>query len=184
MIHENWLIVISILLVIGYTIDALKKKISYHKILLTVIFIFYMATLTAATLFPVKYDHSLMKETDIISERIELIPFGVIIEELTSNCPYNAFVQIVGNIVMTIPYGFLLPLLRKFRSKKEAVLYALALPIAIETVQLILDFSLGTFYRTVDIDDVILNFTGVMLGYLAYKGMLLVRRKRTKEEYD
>lgn len=171
MIREYWLIAVSVIGVAVYTVYGLKKRVPYHKILLSVIFILYMATLLSATMFPIKYDHELMKETDTAFERIKLVPFQVIIEEITSNCPYNAFVQIVGNIVMTIPFGVIVPFLKKFRNRTEAVLYALALPVLIEMTQLVLDFSLGTFYRTVDIDDVILNFTGVMTGYLLYRIM-------------
>ena len=67
-------------------------------------------------------------------------------------------VNIVGNIVMFIPWGFGLPLLwKKYRSFFMLAFLSLLLPVCIEFVQLFVG-------RTVDVDDVILNFAGSMLG--------------------
>lgn len=71
-------------------------------------------------------------------------------------------INIVGNIVMFLPWGLGLPLLwKKYRSFIQLALMSLALPVCIEFVQLFIG-------RSVDIDDVILNFTGAMLGGLVY----------------
>lgn len=68
------------------------------------------------------------------------------------------WVNIVGNIVMFIPWGFCLPLLwKEYRSFFKLVFMALFLPVCIEFFQLFVG-------RTVDVDDVILNFAGSMLG--------------------
>lgn len=68
------------------------------------------------------------------------------------------WVNIVGNIVMFIPWGFCLPLLwKEYRSFIKLALLSLMLPVCIEFFQLFVG-------RTVDVDDVILNFVGSMLG--------------------
>ena len=67
-------------------------------------------------------------------------------------------VNIVGNIVMFIPWGFCLPLLwKEYQSFFKLSFMALFLPVCIEFFQLFVG-------RTVDVDDVILNFVGSMLG--------------------
>lgn len=67
-------------------------------------------------------------------------------------------VNIVGNIVMFIPWGFGLPLLwKKRRSVFSAVLFSAMLPLFIESTQLFIG-------RSVDVDDLILNFAGGMIG--------------------
>lgn len=76
-------------------------------------------------------------------------------------------VNILGNILMFMPWGLGLPLLwRKFHSVFNVALASLMLPVFIEFVQLFIG-------RSVDIDDVILNFVGGILGGLAY---LIVRK--------
>ena len=76
-------------------------------------------------------------------------------------------VNILGNILMFVPWGLGLPLLwRKFQSVFKVTFASLMLPIFIEFVQLFIG-------RSVDIDDVILNLAGGLLGGLVY----LVLRK-------
>ena len=71
-------------------------------------------------------------------------------------------VNVVGNIVMFVPWGFGLALLwRRNQRVWRIALFSLLLPIFIETVQL---FTL----RSVDVDDVLLNFLGGCLGGLLY----------------
>ena len=71
-------------------------------------------------------------------------------------------VNIVGNIVMFIPWGFCLPLLwKEYQSFFRLSFMALFLPVCIEFFQLFVG-------RTVDVDDVILNFAGGILGGMLY----------------
>lgn len=94
--------------------------------------------------------------------KINLIPFRSI-GRFFRRFRFNAFmINIVGNIVMFIPWGFGLPLLwKKRQSVFSAILFSALLPVFIETVQLFIG-------RSVDIDDLILNFTGGMLGAACY----------------
>jgi len=47
-------------------------------------------------------------------------------------------------------------------------LAALLFPLAIELSQLAISLLLGYSYRFTEVDDVILNFIGVLLGFSAY----------------
>ena len=77
-------------------------------------------------------------------------------------------VNIVGNIVMFIPWGFGLPLLwKKYRYFLKLAMMSLILPVCIEFIQLFVG-------RTVDVDDVILNFMGSMLGGFLFLTMRLL----------
>ena len=73
-----------------------------------------------------------------------------------------AGINLGGNIALLIPLGFLLPLVRPTITSKQALVLAVATGLAIETMQTVL--RVGIF----DIDDVILNAFGVMLGYWAF----------------
>lgn len=71
--------------------------------------------------------------------------------------------QILLNILMTIPFGFLLPLVMKKRATLFKIIIATALlSISIELLQPL------TGARISDITDVITNTIGGILGYLLY----------------
>lgn len=95
-------------------------------------------------------------------EGINLAPFRTIAGLILRFSPDVFLVNIVGNIVMFMPWGFGLALLWKGKQKVLSVaLHSLALPVFIETCQLFIG-------RSVDVDDVILNFTGSCLGAALY----------------
>jgi len=75
--------------------------------------------------------------------------------------------QVIGNAVMLLPLAIFVPLLSSRLSGFIPVfLICLLVSVGIELMQLI------TSYRSTDIDDVILNTAGAVVGYLLY---LLVR---------
>ena len=80
-----------------------------------------------------------------------------------------------GNVVGFMPFGFFLPVVsRRGRRLHNAVLLAFGLSLCIETVQLV--FKVGSF----DVDDLLLNTIGGILGFGLYKLVqkIRVRRKR------
>ncbi|CAM4431662.1 VanZ family protein [Paenibacillus alkaliterrae] len=92
------------------------------------------------------------------------IPFQTIWGYLQFELPFVAVQNIVGNIVITAPLGFYAVFnIRLFRGMSIAA-YALFIPITIEFVQFLL-FKLNIGMRSVDIDDVLLNSAGCLIGY-------------------
>ncbi len=94
---------------------------------------------------------------------VNFVPFKTIRSYLKySSGSENTFVNIAGNILMFVPWGFGLPLLwRKCRYLWKVMSASVMLPVFIEFCQLFIG-------RSVDIDDVILNFAGGVLGGLLY----------------
>lgn len=100
-------------------------------------------------------------------EGINLVPFRTITAFFRHFSLDIFLVNIVGNIVMFMPWGFGLVLLWKKKQRLlSVVLHSLALPAFIETCQLFIG-------RSVDVDDLILNFAGGCLGAALY---FVVRR--------
>jgi glycopeptide antibiotics resistance protein len=87
-------------------------------------------------------------------------------------------VNILGNILAFAPFGFLLPLLNpKYRRFFFILFLSLLFSVAVETVQLLL--QVGIF----DVDDIMLNTLGGMIGYMIYlTGSLLFRKHGTKHK--
>lgn len=83
-------------------------------------------------------------------------------------------INVVGNVVAFMPFGFLVPVL--YREQRKDVVYlghffrsflfvsvlGFLMSLAVETVQLLT--KVGCF----DVDDLFLNTVGVMLGYIIY----------------
>ena len=91
-------------------------------------------------------------------DRINFVPLKTISSFFSIKGSDSYYVNIVGNIVMFIPLGFGLPLLWK-RMHNFFLLNAVILfvPVLIEFVQLFIG-------RSVDVDDVLLNFIGGAIG--------------------
>jgi glycopeptide antibiotics resistance protein len=84
--------------------------------------------------------------------------------------------NIVGNIVCFIPFGFMLPILStKIRKLILVGLVSFELSIVIEVAQLI--FKVGSF----DVDDLLLNTLGGMVGFLIYSITNRIIRKWFKK---
>jgi len=87
---------------------------------------------------------------------------------LTAFCLRNT----LGNVALFMPLGILLPFVdTRFRSLRRVLLLALCMSLVIETLQFVLRFVGNP--RAVDIDDVLLNTLGAVLGYLIYRGLKL-----------
>lgn len=80
-------------------------------------------------------------------------------------------INIVGNVVVFIPYGLGLPLLfERLQSFLRVVILSFGTSLLAETMQLIL--RVGCF----DVDDLLLNTLGTVLGYLAFSVCNRIRR--------
>lgn len=81
-----------------------------------------------------------------------------------------------GNVAGFMPFGFILPVISR-RGKKwyNTLLLSFSLSLCIETVQLAC--KVGSF----DVDDLLLNTAGGILGYLTYHAVQQIRIRRRKK---
>ena len=105
-----------------------------------------------------------------------LIPFAEIRRYISYRSSFNTelfLVNIVGNVLAFAPFGFLLPLAyRRVAVFWQVTLLGFLFSLLVETMQLLL--MVGTF----DVDDLILNVTGVMIGY----GLSVLFRRAKKPD--
>lgn len=71
------------------------------------------------------------------------------------------FKNIIGNVLMFVPYGFFASLYIELKSPLKAFILIFVASLSIEITQLVIG-------RVFDVDDILLNVTGGMLGYLLY----------------
>jgi len=153
---------------------AAKKR----KLLFTVLFLAYLVLLVYFLFFSEKFGRTGSNETYqynlvIFQEIRRFVRYREIIG--TTGFLLNIF----GNVVAFMPFGFFLPIVsRRGRRWYNAFLLGFFLSLCIETTQLI--FQVGSF----DVDDLLLNTIGGILGFLCYKKVqgIRVRRKRRAAE--
>ena len=134
------------------------------KGILWVIFLLYIGVLLRITVF-----RSSFGSYPLCSHgQIELVPFVGLIQIFHNSVGMFLYL-FVGNLVLFVPLGVLLPVLTKARN--ATILWGLGLSLYIEVSQYV--FGTGVS----EVEDLILNTTGTGIGYLIYLGARkLVRR--------
>ena len=116
---------------------------SWKRTIIYMVFGFYLATLLALVGFP-----NVMSLG--VNFEVNMIPFVDMVSDFTNACL---------NVILFVPFGFFLPILwDKFRKTKNVALTGLMTTLLIEISQI---FT----FRTTDINDIITNTIGTMVGY-------------------
>jgi glycopeptide antibiotics resistance protein len=114
-----------------------------------------------------------------LGDRLNTVPFATIDRAFELGLRSPSFRLMLGNIAAFVPFGLLLPLAFKLRWPILTVgLAALALSGGIELGQATISEWLGYAYRSTDIDDVILNVLGGLVGASAFVLTSLARAGR------
>ncbi|MCE5234444.1 MAG: VanZ family protein [Clostridiaceae bacterium] len=121
------------------------------------------------------YDYSYLKPN--------LSPFLSLVREFKSafsgRFDMRPLMGLMGNLALFFPLGFLLPWKMKGRYPRlAATLLLLAAIVAVESLQQLL--VVGVF----DIDDILLNFTGMLLGAAMQSAVQKTVKKRTAAAKD
>ncbi len=143
------------------------------KYVLNILFFAYMCCVFALVFLPLP-----AAGTQLSGHQIQLIP-GYSVYDAAKNPSFSAVAQILFNIVMTMPFGAYLKYYWKMDMKKITVL-SFALTLFIEVGQLTgLFFLYSGSYRLCDVDDLICNTLGGVLGaWIAAKCTFLPELER------
>lgn len=167
MITYQLAILLGIISIIFYVLISVFLKVNPKKIIISCIFIVYLTAVAVITLFPILIDEKV--EYFGNSTWYNIIPFKTITQTLQYGITTTAIVQIFGNILMSVPFGVFVMLFLRNPKWLKMLLFALLLTVGIELSQMIIGLAINNMYRTVDIDDIILNVIGTYLGYGIYK---------------
>lgn len=159
---------------------SIKLMRIFAKIVLSLLFCFYLFVLTQKILFKYLLPSMILSHfhfTEIYWQSHNFIPFKTIINYLFST-DINLNIRVtnlVGNIIGFVPFGFILPILMKRFIKLKSILIAtFSLSLTYEILQLL--FAFGSF----DIDDLILNTFGGLLGYIPIRLIINTKKKQLK----
>lgn len=107
-----------------------------------------------------------------------LIPFATIGPQLEAGLE-SGLRQLVGNLVVLVPLGFGLPVVwQRFRRLVPTLLVGFSVALSIELSQLVISLSVGVPYRAFDVDDLILNSAGAVIGWLLWRVSLGLYKQR------
>jgi glycopeptide antibiotics resistance protein len=146
------------------------KRLSIGRELILTSFFVYVIIVAAITVIPLRMSRFRNPEaTDI-----NIVPIVNNLKCLRSPNAAGAetlmfcLQNIVGNMLLFLPLGFALPLVSgKFAFVKRVAAFACALSLSIEAVQLLSRFA-RISYRSVDVDDVLLNTLGAVAGFALF----------------
>lgn len=148
--------VVIILMRIFYIKNSGKKFI-LHEELLLLLFVAYILML-----------FDLVTSRDVYLSGTNLVPFKEIFRYSIGSENFNR--QVIGNIILFIPLGFFFTYYTRIKKIGSIAIIAALISFTIETVQKYIG-------RSFDIDDIILNVVGGIIGFLIYVGLDAIKKK-------
>ncbi len=163
---EMMLPVTAIALVIAIIVN-IKRKTGVIRTLFWVAVILYMSALIELFFFPIPcYPSEWAVGREYSNPSVNFVPFVNIL----SAQHFVIVRNLLGNILVFVPLGFLVPYMIKGEKKiKKTAFVVVSSSVGVELIQFIgsfLIFRMG--WKVVDIDDVIMNTIGGLIGILCY----------------
>lgn len=146
-----------IILLRVFTILNTSKKFILHEELLLLLFITYILFL-----------FELVTSRDVYMNGTNLVPFREMFRYPVGSENFNR--QVIGNILLFMPFGFFATYYTKIKKISSISFMSLLVSLTIEVVQKYIG-------RSFDVDDIILNVVGGILGFLVYIGLDAIRKK-------
>lgn len=162
-LNETFPIIIAFILsVVLYTL--IMKKWSFKKAILTILFIFYISMVIGITLFPIPISNESLNlfQQMYAVEEIRRINWGIHFIGLFR-------FEFLANMIMFAPLGFYL---RVYKLNNHSIKFyqilmiVLISSLCIETVQYLIMHFFKYYKYYVDIEDVLANTLGGVLGYV------------------
>lgn len=167
------ILILFFLYLISMVILKVKLKKSNNYILFFTLMFIYLSEVLNYTQFPIYLSS---KMASVIGQNVfrdmNLIPIiGLTKEDIMTS---------LLNLIMAVPYGFLISFLKK-QTTRTIIIRGLLFGLIIELIQFIMAIIAGFTMRYVDINDVIFNFIGVIVGYLLYRVTIITMKRVIKK---
>ena len=141
-----------------------KSKFIFYKEILMLGFIMYVIALFEVVTFQ-----------DVSWSSSNFIPFKEMLRYEFGTKLF--FKNVVGNMIMFIPFGFFTSYFLKLKKIYSVFILTLLTSITIETTQLLIG-------RVFDIDDILLNILGGLIGYFIFKIIYKIKFLKKESIYN
>ncbi|MBS3957496.1 MAG: VanZ family protein [Clostridiales bacterium] len=181
MFGGTWFPLIGSLLVVIASAVRIALRVPWRRVLLEAVFVGYVLFAIDMSLLPVRFD-AVMREMYLSSwpywqQSVNFVPLRTVVAQLSADAPPTAVFQLFGNLALLIPLGVLAPLvIPRLRNLRAFLAFALSVAVGIELLQLLQKVAL-IGWRSIDIDDVILNTAGALLGFGVWRLVAVVRSR-------
>ncbi len=153
-------LVVIILIRVMYLHNS-HEKFVFYKEFLNLIFIIYALLL-----------YRLLTNTELnASSGMNLVPFQEILRYQVGS--HNFYLNVIGNIVIFIPFGYYVSSYIKASKVSHILIVSVITSVVVEFVQKYIG-------RSFDIDDIILNVTGAIVGFLLFIGLSAIKKHLPK----
>ena len=164
-INMSWPTVVIVVMIVSimritYIIKNDRKCFRLYEELFNLLFIIYLLVL-----------FQLVTSQDMIGGGTNLVPFKEIFRYKVFSSSFNK--QVLGNIILFVPLGYFVTHYCKLKGVVSITIISMLSSATIEIVQ----HFIG---RSVDIDDVILNVVGGIIGFLVYRFLSVIESKLPK----
>ena len=137
-----------------------KKKFVFHEELILLLFVTYILLL-----------FELVTIRDVEFGGVNWMPFREILRyDFGTDLFYR---QVIGNIILFIPFGYFATYYSKLTKIRQIFFITFITSTTIEVVQRFIG-------RSFDVDDIILNVVGGIIGFLLFIGLDAIRKKLPK----
>ena len=160
------IVLLPAILILRYTVF---KQYSFKKVILVFVYSVYLSAVFSAVGIPTINGL-------IVDLEFNFVPLIDII-----NSPVSYLKNTILNILLFVPLGFLLPTVwNEYRSTQKTLFTGLGISLIIEILQM---FT----FRLTDVDDLITNTVGTILGYYLYSRfseMLHLKLPESNNKYE
>lgn len=161
-----------------FIVEINKKQVPHYLYL--ILFIGYISFLTKLIIFRYPYYLHIddyIYDIENLYNHIKMgnfIPFKSIFYYISGKETYwNSIYNLIGNIIVFIPLGYLFPMVnKKISSHRSIIIYGFFTSFIFEVIQLY------TWVGNFDVDDIILNIFGTWIGFLIYMRIKRIVIKR------
>lgn len=166
---EGPIFILAVLILIGLVIFLkVKRKKAYLYLIFFSVFYIYICKVLDYTQFPIIFDDYMRSE------------IGQNVWRDANWLPFNpntfAIKTSLLNVLLTVPFGFGIPFIVKVNLKK-IVLSGFLFSLLLEGMQLLTALAIGFTFRYIDVNDLIFNTMGAVLGYGLFKLFMTVFKK-------
>lgn len=159
------ILIFYIILLLILWLFCRKLKLGAIKFVIYAAGLLYLLLLAQSTLFPIItgdfYPDLAFSQTEI--RNLQLVPFSTITMMIENN---NWMTQVAGNVLLLLPVPFFLGFMHKRLIGLPLLFVSSLFSVGIEAAQLLENIICQYPGRAVDIDDILLNMLGILVGTL------------------
>lgn len=171
---------------IGHCLTTDDKEAEKTRRILRAVFFFYLLLVIKLIIFKYPWEHlkGIMDtwEKGVILEGLDTANFTIgktIWMYIHYRDRLNSFENLVGNVAVFLPFGYLLPMIH--RPSRQGWLLLLQSFLFVTGIEV---FQLFSAFGAFDVDDILLNCLGSLLGYLLFAATchFFYRKERQDEK--